>query len=534
MVHCDLYQVVHMHYPVARSPHAVQWLAMKRMTWLPAAPKHVLAVAAVLACALFAGWWWLQYGRTENVVPHHSFAMQTGEMGEWTQIGGRWSMQKDMVLSTTNERGAKLVAGSPAWGNYTLMSDMRFQGVAADMGVVIRSNDETEGTDAYNGYFVGIRSLDGTLVIGRANYGSWEEAIPVPITGGISPSVWYRLRVTAVGCHLAASVQNLDTRQTSYIAFEQQFCVTHGRIGVRSLNANGMWRNVSVSAATWADYQDLAQHAGSVEHLVRFQGPPWWTPWHVGMTFAGVLALALLAQLIYFRMQQWRALAITQERERLAHEIHDTMAQSFAGVGYQIQGIRRSVIRDGLRDSRLVAEQLKDAYQLVRKCHEEASRTIEMFSASSPHIQTNLLGELEQTARKIAGNQIRIVTRLTGNASPLALRLADALLHIGQEAIANAVTHGDPSELCVTLAYAGSYVSLTVADNGLGFVYEQESAGFGILGMQKRAHDVAGVLELESTPGRGTVVRVTARLQAEPMQNRPLRTAKKPLLAANQ
>jgi signal transduction histidine kinase len=293
-----------------------------------------------------------------------------------------------------------------------------------------------------------------------------------------------------------------------------------------------MWRNVSVSPATLEDYQDLARHAASVEQLVRFQGPPWWTPWHVGMIFAGILGVALLAQLIYFRMQQWRALAITQERERLAHEIHDTMAQSFAGVGYQIQGIRRSVMRDGLRDSRLVADQLSDAYQLVRKCHEEASRTIEMFSASSPHIQTNLLGELEQTAHKIAGNQIRIVTRLTGTATPLALRLADALLHIGQEAIANAVSHGDPSELCITLSYESGYVSLTVADNGQGFVYRQESAGFGILGMQKRAHDVAGVLEVESTPGRGTVVRVTAGPQAEKTPERPLRAAKKRLLAS--
>jgi len=497
------------------------------MSWLPTAPKHILVIAAGLSCALFAGWWWLQHGRAENAVPHHSFAVQAGEMGEWTQIGGRWGMQKDTVLSTTNERGAKLVAGSPSWGNYTLMSDMRFAGVAADMGVVVRSNDETEGTDAYNGYFVGIRSLDGTLVIGRANYGSWEEAIPVPITGGLSPSVWYRLRVTAFGCHIAASIENLDTLQTSYIAFQQQFCVTHGRIGVRSLNANGMWRNVSVSPARWADYQDVARHAASVEQLVRFQGPPWWTPWHVGMLFAGVLGLALLAQLIYFRMQQWKALAITQERERLAHEIHDTMAQSFAGVGYQIQGIRRSVMRDGLQDSRLIANQLNDAYQLVRKCHEEASRTIEMFSASSPHIQTNLLGELEQTARKIAGNQIRIVTRLSGSATPLALRLADAFLHIGQEAIANAVSHADPGELGITLAYEGRYVSLTVTDDGQGFEYRQESAGFGILGMQKRAHDVAGVLEVESEPGRGTMVRVTARLQPERLQNRPQHPVKK-------
>lgn len=503
---------------------------MQRLLWTSATAKRIFAAVVVLTGLGFGGWSWLHWGSAKNEVPTHSFPFQAREMGEWKAIGGSWNMQKDVVLSLSNERGAKLLAGSPDWGNYTLVSDLRFEGPAADMGIVIRSNDETEGTDAYNGYFVGVRSLDGTLVIGRAEYGTWVEARPVLIPGGISPSVWYRLRVTAYGCHIAASAQNLRTLQTSWIAFEERFCVRHGRIGLRSLNANGMWRNVSVTKAGWSDYQALAQHATSVEQPVVFEGPPWLTPWHVGMLFAGVLGTALLAQLIYFRMQQWKAYAITQERERLAHEIHDTMAQSFAGVGYQIQGIRHSVIRDGLQDSRRIADQLSLAYQLVRKCHEEASRTIAMFSASSPLIQENLLRELEKTARKTGSNQIRIVTRLTGSASTLALRLADALLHIGQEAIANAVSHSDPTQLTITLAYEGNSVTLTVEDDGQGFSYRQDNAGFGILGMQKRARDIAGNLQIKSVPGRGTVVRVTASLQEENMHQRRLQLVKKRLM----
>jgi signal transduction histidine kinase len=492
---------------------------MQRLQWPLTTPKQILAVAVVLAGVGFAGWSWLYWDRAENVVPTHSFPFQAGNMGEWKAIGGSWNMQQDaVVLATINGRGAKLVAGSPDWGNYTLVSDIRFEGSVADMGVIMRSNGETEGTDAYDGYFVGVRSLEGTLVIGRADYGAWVEARPVPIPGGIPPSVWFRLRVTAYGCHIAASAQNLSTLQTSWVAFEERSCVRHGRIGLRSLYLNGMWRNVSVTGANWGDYQALAQHATSVEQLAVRVGPPWWTPWHVGMLFVGLLCSALLTQLAYFRMQQWKAYAITQDRERLAHEIHDTMAQSFAGVGYQIQGIRRSVIRDGLLDSRLIADQLNVAYQLVRKCHEEASRTVALFSTSSPLLQENLLGELEKTARKIAGNQIKIVTRLTGNATTLSLRLADALLQIGREAIANAVSHSDPTQLTITLAYEGSNVSLTVGDNGQGFDYRHENAGFGILGMQKRAHNIAGNLQIESTPGHGTVVCVTARLQEEKPQ----------------
>jgi signal transduction histidine kinase len=499
------------------------------MKWPAALPKQRLALGLACAGLAFGALFWLGSGRARTVVPAHSFPLIAGQMGEWQAIGGEWEIANGVALSESNERGAKLLAGSSGWSDYTLTSDVRFDGAAADMGVVIRSNDETEGTDTYNGYFVGLRSLDGKIVIGRANYGEWVEARPVQIPGGVSPTVWYRLRVTAFECHIAASVQNLDTLQTAWVAFHERFCVKSGRIGLRSLNANGMWRNISIKAAGWNDYLELQKQAGSVEQPVVLEGPPWWTPWHVGMLFAGILVFALLAQLLYFRIQQWKAFAINQERERLAREIHDTMAQSFAGVGYQIQGIRRSVIRSNHQDSRVIAAQLSVAYQLVRKCHEEASRTIAMFSTSSPSTPQNLLGALAGTARKIAGEQIKIVTRLDGNSTSLTLRVADALLHIGQEAIANAVSHADPTVLTIILGFEGDDVELVVEDNGQGFDYTPETAGFGILSMQKRAQDIGGMLEIQSVVGTGTILHVRTSLQEERLGKRVMTSVRKKL-----
>jgi signal transduction histidine kinase len=497
--------------------------------WPAATPKQLLAIGLACAGLACAAWLWRGSGRAETVVPTHSFSLHDGQMGEWKAIGGKWEIVDGVMRSESSTRGAKLMAGSNHWSDYTLTSDIRFDGTAADMGVMIRSNDETVGTDTYNGYFVGFRNLDGTLVIGRANYGEWVEARPVPIPGGVSPGVWYRLRVTAFKCHIAASAQNLTTLQTAWIAFEERSCVKSGRIGLRSLNADGMWRNISVGEAGWNDYLELQRHATSVEQPAVYQGPPWWTPWHVGMLFAAVLTLALLVQLAYFRIQQWKAFAITQERERLAHEIHDTMAQSFAGVGYQIQGIRRSVIRGNYQDSRVIADQLSVAYQLVRKCHEEAGRTIAMFSTSLPLTPHNLLEALARTARRIGGEQIKIVTRLNGNSSPLTLRVADALLHIGQEAIANAVSHADPTVLTISLSFEGSDVELAVEDNGQGFDYTPAVAGFGVLGMQKRAQAVAGRLQIDSVAGAGTILRVRAGLEEENLRTRVLTLIKKKL-----
>jgi signal transduction histidine kinase len=483
--------------------------------------RRLLALGLACACLVLCAWLWLHWRCANGVVPSHSYQLQAGRMDEWTAVGGRWEIADGVIRNNSPERGAKLLTGSKDWRNYTLNADVRFDGGGADMGVILRANDEREGVDTYNGYFVGLRNLDGTIVIGRSNYG-WTEARPLAIPGGVHPSVWYRLRVTAYECNIAASVQNLTTFQTAWIAFEERSCAETGRIGLRSLNPGGTWRNIRVTGAGWNDYLELQKHAAFVERPEVPAGPPWWTPWHVGMLFAGALALALLVQLIYFRTQRWKTYTIMQERERLAHEIHDTMAQSFAGVGYQIQGLRSSLIRGDRRDMTYIVDQLSVAYQLIRRCHTEASETISMLGSPSPGIQHNLLEKLVETAHKIAGSGIKTISEIHGSPVPLSLRTADALLHIGEAAIANAVSHADPTILTLTLSYEGGSVELMVKDNGNGFEYGTKTAGFGILGMQKRARDVTGTLDIVSAPKSGTMVRVQVSFQQKKLRKRIL------------
>ena len=94
------------------------------------------------------------------------------------------------------------------------------------------------------------------------------------------------------------------------------------------------------------------------------------------------------------------------------------------------------------------------------------------------------------------------------------------------EAIANALGHGDPTSLKIRLSYQDGCVELTVEDDGSGFEYSPESRGFGILGMQKRARDIGSRLELLSTPGTGTQVRVQANLHELTLRNRVLTVIK--------
>jgi signal transduction histidine kinase len=479
---------------------------------------HLLAVVLV-AGLLFAASMWSRWRRTVSFVPAHTFSLQAKNSSEWTPFGGSWVIADGAVESNSYERGAKLLAGFKYWSNYTVTTDILFRGPAADMGVVIRTNDESRGVDAYNGYFVGLRSLDGTLVMGRASY-SWLEVLPVSIPGGVSPFTWYRLRVTAYACNIGASVTNLSTKQTAWIAFQEHFCIKSGRFGLRTLNANAEWRNVRVEPATWKDYHDLEQHAGFVQHPVIVNGPPWWTPWHVGMLFTGALATAMLVQLGYFRLQTWKTKTISRERERLAQEIHDTMAQGFAGIGYQLQGIRTGIVRAKTLDAHNIVDQLNVAYQLVRSCHQEASRAISILGQASPSIENNLLGELAEIARRTAPDCISIAAELDGEPVPLNLRVADALLHIGRESIMNSLGHGDPTILKITLSYREDNVELVVADNGSGFDYPKKKEGFGILGMQKRARGLNTALQIHSAPRQGTEVRVKVSLQTVRLRDR--------------
>ncbi len=471
----------------------------------------------VLATASLA--FWLYWYHRSGQVPSLHYDLKTGH--EWVPLGGKWTIADGEVSNNSLERGAKLLTGSEGWQNYVFMTDLKFTGTNADMGVVLRVNEAREGTDAYNGYYVGLRTLDGSLVAGRSNFG-WREASPVHVPGGVQPNVWYRLRAVAYGCDIAASALNLSTGEMAWLAFRETGCVATGRVGLRSLNSGAVWRNISLAPARWEDYVALRQHAAFVEHPEVLPTAPWWTPWHASVLFGSILLIVLAGQLTYFRMQQWKAYTIMRERERLAHDIHDTMAQSFAGIGYQIQGIYHNVLRSRSVAQDEIAEQLNVAYQLVRRCHEEASRTIAMLGAPMSLTPEELLGSLRETASKIAGEQIKIITELQGSSARLNLRIADALFHIGREAISNAVSHSGLSELKIILNHGKTGTNFFVEDDGCGFDMASEKAGFGIQGMQKRARDIGASLQVVSVPGQGTKVQVLA---GGPRQNFMKRTS---------
>ncbi len=274
--------------------------------------------------------------------------------------------------------------------------------------------------------------------------------------------------------------------------------------GISVLEVEGSW-NYGLSSASAIQCKLLLRSP----HDVRVMGPPsWWTTQHVLYIAAilGALVLAFLCLVVYSRVEHWRLRAVHEERERLANEIHDTLAQSFSGIGFQLQAIRKAIPHEIPR----LQKQVDLACELVRHSHREARRSIEPLPPDSRE-RIDLLSSLVKSARKmVEGGSVEVEALRSGNPRPLSARITDTLFRIGQESIANAVRHADPSRLQISLRWEKDVVRLAVRDNGIGFVKSGGLLGFGLRGMRKRAASINAKLEIFSQPSEGTRVEVTA------------------------
>jgi signal transduction histidine kinase len=243
------------------------------------------------------------------------------------------------------------------------------------------------------------------------------------------------------------------------------------------------------------------------------EGPPWWSARNIVVGTILLLLLILAVQTLYHYIARWRLIAVLEERQRLALEMHDTLAQSFAGIRFQLQAIR-----DEINDRKAIDRELDLAASMVRRSHEEAKRSI---AALRPEIleSVGLLRALEQSAKSmVAGGSVRVHAYGWGESHTIPVRTADTLFRIGQEALANAVRHAGAHNLMISLIRDEALIQLTIDDDGQGFVVDADSAGFGIRGMRKRADTISAELQIHSASGRGTSIHVSAPVPAKLMK----------------
>ncbi|XVV15268.1 sensor histidine kinase [Actinoplanes sp. CA-131856] len=207
-----------------------------------------------------------------------------------------------------------------------------------------------------------------------------------------------------------------------------------------------------------------------------------------------------------------REAGVLDERQRMAREIHDTLAQGLAGIITQLQAAEHTMDR----------RHMTNAITLARESLTEARRTVHAMEPSML-ADTHLPGAIEDLAHRWSqANQIDAALTTTGDARPLHPDIEVALLRTAQESLTNVAKHARATEVTLTLSYMENQVTLDVRDDGAGFdptaerLHGSPNGGFGLTGMRQRVQRLAGRLIIESEPGSGTAI--SASVPAIPPQ----------------
>ena len=198
-----------------------------------------------------------------------------------------------------------------------------------------------------------------------------------------------------------------------------------------------------------------------------------------------------------------RDIATLEERNRLAREIHDTLAQGFVGVIRQLEVAKRMVDKN----TEQANKHLDQAEKLARYSLNEARRSV-MSLRQSLVERISLPDAIRDEATRFSEiNDIPVNMNVSGQPVQLKAEDEESLLRIFQEAVANIGRHSNASKVEVDLSYNDKSVNLSIHDNGVGFDTRKKKQGsFGIIDMKERVSLLKGKFKIESKPGQGTTI----------------------------
>jgi signal transduction histidine kinase len=215
-------------------------------------------------------------------------------------------------------------------------------------------------------------------------------------------------------------------------------------------------------------------------------------------------------------LTQAREAGAGDERQRMAREIHDTLAQGLTGIITQLEAAQQTA-SETERDRRI-----GNAKLLARDSLAEARRSVQALRPQALEDCKLPDALADEVARWTATSGAPAEVKITGDPRVLHPEVEVTLLRVAQEALANVAKHAAASHAWVTLSYMGDVVTLDVRDDGTGFSQPGESpvmspgistangsgahGGFGLIAMRQRVDRLAGQLEIESEPGAGTAV----------------------------
>ena len=215
---------------------------------------------------------------------------------------------------------------------------------------------------------------------------------------------------------------------------------------------------------------------------------------------------AMLAIQLNEFAEQSRQAAILEERNRMARDIHDTLAQGFTGVIVQLEAVEDAIACCRRKEAN---EHLQRAGELARRSLNEARRSVHALrpqALQGGNFWEALKGIIKNTT---AGTALHTTFNLRGKMRHLPLVWQENLLHIGQEALTNALKYAHPRNFETRLTFKTKELRLELRDDGDGFKVKDRHDGFGLAGMRERVEQMGGKLKISSARGKGTDVLVT-------------------------
>lgn len=212
-----------------------------------------------------------------------------------------------------------------------------------------------------------------------------------------------------------------------------------------------------------------------------------------------------LAQQEYLK-QQWK-MAVTEERERMARDLHDNLGQVLGFINFQAAGIRQELLNAGVE---IAAAELKKLVEVTQSAHDDIrgyirqTRSVDSMNKNfATVLSRDISGFADQTGIKV---ELDITPGFTGQ--ELQPKIQINILNIIREALNNIRKHAEATNVKVSLSLAGEQLYAVVADDGRGFDYKKTikdiKTGFGLKIMQERACGIGAQIKIESVKGEGS------------------------------
>lgn len=249
--------------------------------------------------------------------------------------------------------------------------------------------------------------------------------------------------------------------------------------------------------------------------------PSWWTPRRLGLALAATVAVLVLALVWAWLLRRRVAVqmaiisgklrneAVTEERNRIARDLHDTLEQQLVGVALQLDGTEKIISRD----NEPALESVRIAGRMLRHTRVEARRSV--WDLRSQVLEIEGLGAaLRALAANSGGPEgPSVEVQISGESRKLPLGADFQLLSIAQEALANALKHAQAKHVVISLDSTAEVTRLSIRDDGRGFtpgmLDRTDLPHFGVLGMRERAERIGGELVITGAPGAGCEVTLT-------------------------